>query len=182
VSAAQGHDQDSHADPGPLISDILALLSALSDKFEPEASEMKQWMAQNVRNPAIVELLQDTTVLSLRTLDAIGRLEPVNGITISKQFGIPKGSVSKITRRLIARNLVSKAALPHNKKEILFRLTPLGRDLFHAHRAFDRQMEQGFVRFLQGYSADELALVARMLRDLTATSWLQSRTALPEPH
>ncbi|WP_286154941.1 hypothetical protein [Bacillus sp. FJAT-27264] len=37
----------------------------------------------------------------LHVLDAIGQLEAVNGITISKQFGFPKGSVSKITRKCV---------------------------------------------------------------------------------
>jgi DNA-binding MarR family transcriptional regulator len=181
VSDAPGNSQDRRADPGSLIPEILGLLSVLSDKFEPGAGEMKQWMARNIANPAVAELLHDTTILGLRTLDAIGRLEPVNGITISKQFGIPKGSVSKITRRLIARNLVTKTALPNNKKEVLFQLTPLGKELFVAHRAFDRQMEQGFVQFLGRYNADELGLVARMLRDLSVTSWLGLKTTLEEP-
>jgi len=61
----------------------------------------------------------------LHVLDAIGRLEPVNGIIISKQFGIPKGSVSKVTRKLAAKNLIITESIPNNKKEILFRMTAL---------------------------------------------------------
>src|SRR5262245_20392932 len=132
----------------PLIAEIMSLLSEVSEKFEPDNLGMKQWMIRNFNNPRIAELLEDSTVMMLRVLDAIGRLEPVNGITISKQFRIPKGSVSKITRRLIAQGLVQKEARPNNKKEILFRLTPLGSELVDVHRAFDRQMERGFVRFL----------------------------------
>ncbi len=120
----------------------------------------------------MVELLQDATITTLRVLDAIGQLEPVNGITISEQFRIPKGTVSKITRRLLAKHLTSTESLPHNKKEILFRLTPLGRELFQVHRAFDEQMERGFIHFLQHYSADELQLLVRVLHDATEASFL----------
>src|SRR5260221_9880950 len=106
----------------------MALLSKVTERFEPDDHEMKQWMAQNFQNPAIIEILQEATLIMLRVVDAIGQLEPVNGITISKQFRIPKGTVSKATRSLIAEKLIKKEALPNNKKEILFRLTPLGRE------------------------------------------------------
>jgi DNA-binding MarR family transcriptional regulator len=162
----------SRDDRVPLIGEIMALLSKATEQFEPDDKQMRKWMLQNFRSPVIVETLQDATFMMLRVLDAIGRLEPVNGITISKQFRIPKGSVSKVTRRLIARKLITKESLPNNKKEVLFRLTPLGREVFHAHRAFDQQMERGFVQFLQKYDADELRFIARVLQDITETSFI----------
>src|SRR5262249_34086473 len=105
-------------------------------------------------------------------LDAIGLLEPVNGITISKRFRIPKGSVSKTTRRLLAKRLIEQESLPNNKKEVLFRLTPLGRELFEVHQAFDRQMERGFIQFLQRYDADNLRFVVRLLQESLEVSFL----------
>jgi DNA-binding MarR family transcriptional regulator len=165
------------APKGTLISEILALLSKVTERLEPDSLEMKQWMAQNFHDPVIVEILQDSTLIMLRVLDAIAQLEPVNGITISKRFRIPKGTVSKATRRLIAQKLILKESLPNNKKEILFRLTPLGRELSEAHRAFDRQMESGFIKFLERYDADELGFLVRVLQDVLEASFLN-----PELH
>lgn len=156
----------------PLITQILALLGKVTERFDSEENEEWQWLAQHSHNPLIVELLRDSTTTTLRVLDAIGRSEPVNGITISEQFRIPRGTVSKITRRLIAKNLISQESLPNNKKEILFRLTPTGRELFRVHRTFDEQMERGFRHFLQRYTADELQLLIRVLRDATEASFL----------
>jgi DNA-binding MarR family transcriptional regulator len=161
----------------PVIAEIMSLLSKVSEKFEPDNLGMKQWMIRNFNNPKITELLEDSTVMMLRVLDAIGRLEPVNGITISKQFRIPKGSVSKATRRLIAKKLIKAEARPNNKKEILYRTTPRGKELFQAHRAFDEQMEKGFVQFLQKYDQSELHFIVRILQDLQETSFLDM--ALP---
>src|SRR6186997_772546 len=96
----------NHADTGTVIAKIMVLLSKVAEKLGPENNETKKWMAQNSRNPKVAEILQDSTLLMLRVLNAIGQLEPVNGITISKQFRIPKGSVSKTTRRLIAEKLI----------------------------------------------------------------------------
>ena len=148
----------------PLIKEIMALLGQVSEKLEPGNNELKQWLVQNSPHAAIAEILQDSTMMTLRVLDAIGRLEPVNGITISKQFHIPKGSVSKTTRRLIAKKLIKQESLPNNKKEVLFRLTPLGQQVLEVNRAFDQQMGRGFVRFLQRYNDAELRLLVRVPR------------------
>lgn len=158
--------------PDAQIADILALLSKLSERFELEDGEMKRWMIERFPNPVLVELLQETTIMMLRVLDAIGQLEPVNGITISKHHRIPKGSVSKATRRLIAMKLIVQESLPNNKKEVLFRLTPLGAELFQAHRAFDQQMERGFVQFMGRYKSDELNFLVHVLSDVIDTSFL----------
>jgi len=156
----------------PMIAEIMSLLSEVSEKFEPENLGMKQWIVQNFNNPKIAELLQDSTLMMLRVLDAIGRLEPINGITISKQFRIPKGSVSKATQRLIAKKLIKTESLPNNKKEILYRTTPLGKELFQAHRAFDEEMEKNFVQFLQKFDENELRFIVRILHDVTEVSFL----------
>jgi DNA-binding MarR family transcriptional regulator len=156
----------------PMISEIMSLLSKAAHKFEPENIGMKQWIVQNFNNPKIAELLQDSTLMMLRVLDAIGQLEPVNGITISKQFRIPKGSVSKATRRLVAKKMIKAEARPNNKKEILYYMTPLGKELFQAHRAFDKQMEKGFIQFLERFDPDELQFIVRTLQDFLNVSFL----------
>ena len=154
------------------IAEIMSLLGKASEKFEPDNLGMKQWIIQNFDNPKIAELLEDSTVMMLRVLDAIGKLEPVNGITISKKFRIPKGSVSKATRRLIAKKLIKAEARPNNKKEILYHTTALGSELFQAHRAFDEQMEKGFTQFLERYDPDELKFIVRTLQDFLNTPFL----------
>ena len=163
----------------PIFAEILSLLGKVSEKLEPDNLGMKQWIIQHFEDPRIADLLEDSTVMMLRVLDAIGRLEPVNGITISKQFRIPKGSVSKATRRLIAKKLIKAESLPNNKKEILYRTTSLGMELFQAHRAFDEQMEKSFIQFLERYKEDELRFLVRVLRDATEITFLdaESRSA-----
>lgn len=159
----------------PVISEIMSLLGKAAEKLEPDNLGMKQWMIQNFNNPKIADLLQDSTIMMLRVLDAVGQLEPVNGITISKQFRIPKGTVSKATRRLIAKKLIKAESLPNNKKEILYRTTPLGKEIYEAHRAFDEQMEKSFTRFLQSYKDDELQFMVRVLQDFTEVIFLDSK-------
>ena len=70
-------------------------------------------------NPLIVDLLRKSTPTTLRVLDAIGRSELANGITISEQFHIPRGTVSKITRRLVAKDHYPGILCQTTKKDLL---------------------------------------------------------------
>jgi DNA-binding MarR family transcriptional regulator len=160
-------------DPAALSAQVIALLGKLTELFDSAESEQWQWLIAHSPSALIVEILHNSTAMTLRVLDAIGQLEPVNGATISEQYRIPKGTVSKITRRLIARKLITHERLPNNRKELLFRLTPLGRDLFDLHRSFDEQMERGFNQFLQRYDATALRLLVAILQDATEASFLQ---------
>jgi DNA-binding MarR family transcriptional regulator len=169
ASDNQSIDQSAAA---AVIAEILELLAQVTRRFSSEENEEWRWLEEHSHDRAIVEILRDSTITALRVLDAIGRLEPVNGITISAQSRIPKGTVSKVTRRLIAQGLITAESLPNNRKEILFRLTPLGRELFEVHRRFDEQMERGFRQFLLRYDRDDLLLLARVLRDATEASFL----------
>jgi DNA-binding MarR family transcriptional regulator len=169
TSDTQAKEQEETA---LLAGQVIALLAKVTERFESEDQEEWKWLAQHSQTPLTVELMRDMSPTTAHVIDAIGRLEPVNGITISAQFHIPKGTVSKVTRRLMAQKLVSSETLPNNKKEILFRLTPLGREFFQVHRAFDGQMERGFIRFLQRYSPDELRLLVRVLQDAIEASFL----------
>jgi DNA-binding MarR family transcriptional regulator len=150
------------------INDLIREMAAsLADGDDYE----HQWMAEHCENAEAAALLPDLTVGMLHVLDAIGRLEPVNGITISKQFSIPKGSVSKVTRKLAAKNLIVTETIPNNKKEILFRMTPLGKAVFDVHRAMHVEMEQRMSKFLHRYNVDELQFIARIIKDFSAVRW-----------
>jgi DNA-binding MarR family transcriptional regulator len=161
-----------HEEAPPLTTEILALLGAAVHQAESQQNESWQWLAERSRDPLLLEALRELTATSLRVIDTIGRLEPVNGITISTHSGLPKGTVSKVTRRLVAQNLVNGAHRLPNHKEIYFRLTHRGRELFTVHRAFDDQMERGILRFLERYQPDELRFLVRVLREASQTSFL----------
>ncbi|WP_449621534.1 winged helix DNA-binding protein [Robertmurraya sp. Marseille-Q9965] len=174
-----------------LIKKLLETTSKLQRKFQAEDDEEKQWMIQNCKNPIVVDLLNEMTMMMLHVLDAIGRLEPVNGITISKQFGIPKGSVSKITRKLVEKQIIQTEFLPDNKKEILFRTTSLGKEMFYLHEALHRQIKMGVQQFLQRYDTNQLRFLIHSLEDTLNASWvnlevqqesIESTSALNKEH
>lgn len=159
-----------------LIKKLIEKIPQLQKRFQSEDDEEKAWLIQNCSNPLIIDFLQDSTVMMLHVIDAIGQLEPVNGTTISKQFGIPKGSVSKITRKLVQQEIIRTEFLPDNKKEVLFLTTPLGKEIFDLHLALHKQMNKGINRFLQRYNTDELLFIIQAFEDTLQASWVHSES------
>ena len=155
-----------------LIDDLLASLATISKRFASSEEEGWQWMMRHSADPHLVELFQELSPTAMRVFAAIGRLEPVNGVTVAEQLQIAKGTVSKITRRLLADDLIFTEARPNNKKEIWYRLTARGRDLDQVHRAFDALMERGFRAFFHHYSDEELRLLVRVVHEAADASFV----------
>ncbi|MEC0090863.1 winged helix DNA-binding protein [Paenibacillus macquariensis] len=159
-----------------LIKELIEKVSAMQHKFQSEDDEEKDWLIQNSPNPVVAELVKELTVMMLHVIDAIGKLEPVNGITISKQLGISKGSVSKITKKLVDRKVIQIEYLPDNKKEILFRTTPMGNEIYRLHIALHHQIEIGVNHFLQRYSEEELRFLVNTFQETLKASWVLSES------
>ncbi|BFT75167.1 MarR family winged helix-turn-helix transcriptional regulator [Paenibacillus sp. P36] len=157
----------------PFVREIIASFTKLAQRVQENDDEEHQWLIQHCSNPALIDIIKEMTVMMLHVLDAVGKLEPVNGITISKRFDIPKGSVSKITKKLITLGLIQTESLPGNKKEIIYRTTSLGLELFHLHAQLDRHLEEHTFRVMDKYDADQLRFVSTFLQDLMQTSWIE---------
>ncbi|QBD74911.1 MarR family transcriptional regulator [Ktedonosporobacter rubrisoli] len=117
------------------------------------------------KGQAWVDLLQSLNVTALHVLSAIGEHEPIKGIQIARQLGITKGAISKVTRKLLEQELIFSERLPNNRKEIYFRLSQKGREIFKWHQQLHPQLEEQGRQFLLRYSIDELQLIVRFCQD-----------------
>lgn len=167
------HSKETNNDKQPVIKELLGLSAKLIQKWDTDGDDEEiQWMIQHCSNPALKAILQEITVRMLHVLEAIGQLEPVNGITISNKMNIPKGTVSKATRRLIDKQLIQSSPLPNNKKERIFHTTDLGKELFHLHRELHQEIEKNVIQFLSKYKQSELDFLMRFSQDMLETSWV----------
>ncbi|WP_220377085.1 winged helix DNA-binding protein [Cohnella phaseoli] len=121
----------------------------------------------------VIAFLKEATILMLHIVDAIGESTVVNGITISKRFGIPRGSVSKITRRLSEQGIVQIESLPDNKKEVLFRLTPMGQKVFNLHNELHIHIESNVREFLGRYDLEQMRFLLQCMKDTADMSWVR---------
>lgn len=168
---SDSYDPCNGVDKNELAEEIKKNFSELLRKHVSEDDEEKQWIFRNCNNPFLLKQLNGMTVSMLHVLDAIGRLEPVNSILISKDTGIPKGTVSKIIPKLILKEFITKESLPNNKKEFFFHITPLGKELFALHQSLHKRMESEINAFLKGYESQELNFINRILEDFSTLTW-----------
>ncbi len=151
------------------VAHIEELVGQLTARFAADDDEEQQWMADQC-SAAARRVLARTNVQALHLLDEIpaddGSGATVNVVGLARATGIPKGTVSKIVRRLTDSGAVERHQLPDNRKEVHLRLTPVGTEIQAAHRSLHEQMGEGLGAFLVRYTAADLAVITRVLDDL----------------
>ena len=79
------------------------------------------------------EKLHGYNYSEIHTIAAIGDLEEPNVTNIANHMNVTRGAISKITKRLLAQNLIEAYQQDGNKQKIFFRLTELGQFLYDEH-------------------------------------------------
>ncbi|MFP4976994.1 MarR family transcriptional regulator [Paenibacillus sp. CN-4] len=102
----------------------------------------------------------------LHTIACIGEQEPINVTSIAERMNLSKGNTSKIANKLLKAGWVRKAQLNDNKKEVYFRLTPVGKKLFAAHHELHEKERLRMYEFLERYSERELEFIKRLFGDM----------------
>ncbi|MET3210311.1 UNVERIFIED_CONTAM: DNA-binding MarR family transcriptional regulator [Paenibacillus sp. PvR008] len=88
----------------------------------------------------------------IHVIDCIGRHEPINVTTLADRIELSKGTVSKVSTKLLKEGWIRRTQLNDNKKEIYFRLTPLGKKLFLVHERLHVKVQHQLLQFLDRYS------------------------------
>ncbi|WP_238881964.1 MarR family transcriptional regulator [Clostridium sp. YIM B02551] len=154
------------------IDEIKVVFSEVQKKHASEDDEEKKWLIENCKNPILLRYFKDFTVLMIHVLAAIGRYGSINTVNISRNMNVPKGTISKITRKLLEFGLIEKEPIPNNKKEYIFNITPLGKELYELHEELHKKMELEINKFLKGYEVEELEFLIRFLKEFANMSWI----------
>ncbi|WP_055108156.1 MarR family transcriptional regulator [Paenibacillus ihumii] len=103
---------------------------------------------------------------TIHVLDCIGHHEPINHSAIAEKLKLSKASITKISKKLLDLDLIRRTQLNDNRKEVYFRLTPYGKQLFELHRDMHEAEEQRFMRFLDNYSESELQTIFKFFQGM----------------
>ena len=103
---------------------------------------------------------------TIHVLDCIGDHEPINHSAIAEKLKLSKASITKISKKLLELELIHRTQLNDNRKEVYFRLTPQGKQLFEMHRSMHEAEEQRFMRFLDHDSDDELQTILKFFQGM----------------
>ncbi|KAL1110065.1 hypothetical protein AAG570_014045 [Ranatra chinensis] len=96
----------------------------------------------------------------------IGKYGGANGTMLSKELNITKGGISKAANKLMEKSIIVAEKLPNNKKEIHYKLSPLGELVYEAHEHMHKKANEQFLNMLSKYSDTELIAINGFLKDV----------------
>lgn len=78
----------------------------------------------------------------VHAIEYIGKHTDPNVTRLAEAFYMTRGAISKITKKLLDKGLIESYQSPENKKEIYFKLTPKGREIFDVHENLHRTFRE----------------------------------------
>jgi len=109
--------------------------------------------------------LEEYSYSETHCIDYIGKTELPNVTKIADNMQMTRGAISKMTKKLLAKGLIEKYSLKCNKKEIYFRLTESGLELYKEHEKRHKLWEQRDSKFLERYSAEEMEIITKFMQE-----------------
>ncbi|WP_152392970.1 MarR family transcriptional regulator [Paenibacillus guangzhouensis] len=79
------------------------------------------------------KFMRENTFMEVHCIDLIEKMQDPNVSKLARSFQVTRGAISKVTKRLIEMGAIERYQRPENKKEIYFRLTDIGRDIYKEH-------------------------------------------------
>ena len=75
-------------------------------------------------------------------IEYIGRNGDSNVTKLAESFYMTRGAISKLTKKLIKKGLIESYQKSDNKKEIYFRLTAQGNDIYKVHEELHKEFQK----------------------------------------
>jgi DNA-binding MarR family transcriptional regulator len=82
-------------------------------------------------------------------LEAIKFCKGVNAGEIARYLGITNGAVSQVAKKLINKALIETYQTEDNRKEVFFRLTPLGNKACAGHQRHHKKINASLIKFVE---------------------------------
>lgn len=150
------------------VQELIRQLEGLAYCFSDQEDHEKQTI-ENTLIPSKYgkEHSFNISLVECHVIDCIGCNEMFNTTAIAKKLNVTRGGISKITTRLIKKNMIESYQMANNKKEIYYRLKPLGEKVFALHKTLHKDAEKLLEEVIGKYSQAELDFASRFLTDIT---------------
>ncbi len=102
------------------------------------------------------DILNDYNFNEMHALDFIGKNENPNVTKLSEHLNLTRGAISKIIKNLIKKNAIEIYTIESNKKEIYYKLTQTGKEVYKAHEKMHKKWNDGDLAFLSGIDQQDL--------------------------
>jgi DNA-binding MarR family transcriptional regulator len=82
-------------------------------------------------------------------LEAIKFCKGANAGEIARYLGITNGAVSQVAKKLMDKALVETYQAEDNRKEVFFRLTPLGNKACAGHQRHHKKIDASLIKYVE---------------------------------
>ena len=112
------------------------------------------------------EIFAGLNLAEVHCIDKIGSTEFANVTKIAAEMGMTRGAISKISKKLLNKELIDTYQKPVNNKEIYFCLTEQGQKVYDEHKKCHNQAQEEKLAILTTYSEYEQSIILRFLNDI----------------
>jgi Transcriptional regulators len=116
------------------------------------------------------EAFVEIHLAEIHCINAIGKLKQANVTKIAEMMRMTRGAISKINKKLLQRGLIASYQLPDNQKEIYYKLTESGKQLYDTHAKCHLKATKKKIAVIRTYSSQEQQVILRFFNDLNALS------------
>lgn len=142
----------------------IEILSDIRTLIHKKEEHMKEKNERFLRDTSVSGM----SLSELHVIECIGAKGLMNVTAITEEMGMTKGAISKICTKLFHKQFVEKMKMLDNQKEIFFRLTDKGNEIYIAHETLHQQAEEKWLVLLNQYTEEELSLIQRFIKDVGA--------------
>ncbi len=96
----------------------------------------------SLNKPKMEERLKGYKPSEVHCIEYIGNHVHPNVTKLAESLYMTRGAISKITRKLIEKGLIESYQRPNNKKEIYFRLTEQGKEIYKIHKELHKEFQE----------------------------------------
>lgn len=88
------------------------------------------------------QALKEYKPSEVHCIESIGKTTDPNVTQLAESLYMTRGAISKITKKLLKKGLIERYQKPENKKEIYFRLTQQGQQVFDLHEKLHEEFQE----------------------------------------
>ena len=78
----------------------------------------------------------------IHCIECIGKNEDSNVTKLAESFYMTRGAITKMTKKLIQKGVIESYQKSDNKKEVYFRLTSQGQEIYKVHEELHKEFQE----------------------------------------
>lgn len=112
-----------------------------------------------LNNIKMKEKLADYTATEIHCIDYIEKNNDVNVSKLASQFYMTRGAITKLTKKMMIKDLILSYQKDNNKKEIYFTLTNKGKEINKIHKKVHKDFIERDREFFKNMTDKEIETV-----------------------